>query len=1018
MKRLLAVLLVLTAVALGSAQSALAWKPFMHNYTGDRAWTDVTADGQVTINGREYSVDSRVVDALRNQKPYYNSGAVGPDGFPDFVYGQSYIHPEKTGKWLRHIVTKAWQAQSDASYTAVQKEQILAFAYGYMTHAAGDMWAHTLVNDFALGVFPSVSEILTGVDEAEIAIRHILVEGYAGDATPGYDGNKNRTLVPFEVNEDGNPDVSDDSTPRTDFEAPMRFLYETLVNPMNPLPVGTCGDGVDDDLDGTVDDGCPGQAFTVGDPEPRRGKLIDYFIDSKADLQLAEARAAWDSEFTDCAIIDPDCYSRTKTLTVNTVRGITTTTVDFQNCEGATIGCLASPVDLADDIVNNIVETYLENWIEDIDDGLVHWGELGLASTRALFEAQSHRNAQNYICRNKPDDEFSALRANCEDGVGVIDGLLFESEPFINDHLLSMLGAPDAVGSLLDALGTLSAIFEDILGPTLNPILAPIEELKEFAKDLIKEEIEKTLGINVDQLRSFLTHPTYWLDIQSTSLTLPVLGTVTVDLFQADTHERLDQLMGLPASHHSAQTVFVPGLGNIPSTGLSDAATFNPSTFAASVDTVLQAKLLLLDANGLNDVLKRELVASGTIKPGATISTYTNGAIPANVMIDPLSGSEPWLRSIDSDHSWRADGRPRFCNQGAPDCPASSTPPTPRPAALNAGEGTNPIWESCVNRAAFRTIYMDWENAGSALEFPDLLDAPSYDATDAAAPVGTIGLSGTTFTAPDGTVYAGGSNQLTFTGSDALFTDAAVKLAYRITKSGSAAGGFTTVANGGHASIAAGGGDGLYTIELRTEDPCHTFAAGDGLPDGAVASRDVVLDTTPPSIAIDSPAPENVVFDTDDLSSIEWTITDAGSGVDGATVAATFDGAAAVEGRVLDMFFLDPGTHTIVLGAKDNLGNTASLTRHFRVQATSESLVSNVKRACSLGLIDGAGICNALLTKVEHALSKHLAGQHSVEQNQLGAWINQLDAQRGKAVDTATANRFIAFARDLIARDA
>ena len=53
--------------------------------------------------------------------------------------GQSYIHPEKTGEWLRLIVTKAWQAQSDPSYSAQEKEQILAFAYGFLTHAAGDM---------------------------------------------------------------------------------------------------------------------------------------------------------------------------------------------------------------------------------------------------------------------------------------------------------------------------------------------------------------------------------------------------------------------------------------------------------------------------------------------------------------------------------------------------------------------------------------------------------------------------------------------------------------------------------------------------------------------------------------------------------------------------------------------------------------------------------------------------------------------------------------------------------------
>jgi hypothetical protein len=62
-------------------------------------------------------------------------------------------------------------------------------------------------------------------------------------------------------------------------------------------------------------------------------------------------------------------------------------------------------------------------------------------------------------------------------------------------------------------------------------------------------------------------------------------------------------------------------------------------------------------------------------------------------------------------------------------------------------------------------------------------------------------------------------------------------------------------------------------------------------------------------------------------------------------------------------------------------------------------------------------LCNALLVKVEHAARKHDDGDHAVEQNMLGAWINQLEAQRGKKVDVATANRFIAFASDLIARN-
>ena len=77
------------------------------------------------------------------------------------------------------------------------------------------------------------------------------------------------------------------------------------------------------------------------------------------------------------------------------------------------------------------------------------------------------------------------------------------------------------------------------------------------------------------------------------------------------THLRLDQLMNLPPDHHTAQTVFVPGLGNVPSTGLSDDAVFDETNFAAFANTVQQAKLLLLRGPGMNAVLEHELVTAG-----------------------------------------------------------------------------------------------------------------------------------------------------------------------------------------------------------------------------------------------------------------------------------------------------------------------------------------------------------------------------------------------------------------------
>ena len=531
-----------------------------------------------------------MVAALATTGPYYNAGVVGPDGFPDLIFGQSVIHPEETGKWLQHILDRAWEAQSDPVLQRGREEQILAFAYGYLTHAAGDMWAHTLVNDVAGGVFPAVGEILTDIDDAEIAIRHIIVEG-SRRRDPGYDGNQARGPVPGEVNEDGNPEVSDDATPAIPFAAPKRFIYETFINPANPLPVGTS-----------------------------RGPLIDFFLDMQAELQVAEARYAWDSEFEDCLILDPDCYERTKTLTVQTVRGPKVTHIQYNNCE-AEFFCALDPGDLAADLtIDNLVETYLEHWIEDIEDGLKNWSDLGLASTRALFDPRSRRAAQDHICRNEPDDENSLLRRNCEDGVGPLDVLTYESEDFINDHLISMLGAPDVVGDLNELFGVVSDTLEDVLGPQLNPLQAPIAELKEYAKDLLKEKIEQELHIDVDQLKSFVTSPTHWLGVQSVSLTLPGLGTQQLDLFAPATHTKLDTLMALPADHHTDQQVTLPGVGTIPSTGLNDAAVFDAEQFAAYRNTVQTAKLLLLDGDGLNDALGDILGRAGDIK--GSVSTY------------------------------------------------------------------------------------------------------------------------------------------------------------------------------------------------------------------------------------------------------------------------------------------------------------------------------------------------------------------------------------------------------------
>ena len=85
------------------------------------------------------------------------------------------------------------------------------------------------------------------------------------------------------------------------------------------------------------------------------------------------------------------------------------------------------------------------------------------------------------------------------------------------------------------------------------------------------------------------------------------------------------------------------------------------------------------------------------------------------------------------------------------------------------------------------------------------------------------------------------------------------------------------------------------------------------------------------------------------------------------------------------------------------------------VTASAASLLNNLERARSLGLISGPGAYNGLRAKLLAANESHNRGKHPTEWNQLAAFINQLSAQQGKGIDGPTATRFIGYARDLIA---
>lgn len=204
------------------------------------------------------------------------------------------------------------------------------------------------------------------------------------------------------------------------------------------------------------------------------------------------------------------------------------------------------------------------------------------------------------------------------------------------------------------------------------------------------------------------------------------------------------------------------------------------------------------------------------------------------------------------------------------------------------------------------------------------------------------------------------------------------------------------------------GPDGPYRVDTRAGDPCNAIG-------GSGTSLDFVLDTTAPQIDVTSPSPEGVELDTDDLSAITWSTNDGEHGSGVASSSATFDGGTAVQGQEIDTFLLAPGVHTIEVTATDNLGNTDTVTRTFRVRATSASLLANIERAWAEGLITDKGGFNGLRAKLEAAIAAHEDGMHDTEVNQLEAVLNQVNAKLDVGIQPAFGARLIAYLEDLIA---
>ena len=156
------------------------WKPNTHLFAANKALEDALPDGRVTIPPfGEFAVNPDALRALRAYPEAYRAGVVGPDVFPDIWVGQSLAHVDHSADanhwisddWLRRVFAAAHVWSSGG-----ERDRAMAFAYGFLTHASGDMFAHSYVNSKVGGAWDWT--------KMHTVTAHVVLESYVGAHTP------------------------------------------------------------------------------------------------------------------------------------------------------------------------------------------------------------------------------------------------------------------------------------------------------------------------------------------------------------------------------------------------------------------------------------------------------------------------------------------------------------------------------------------------------------------------------------------------------------------------------------------------------------------------------------------------------------------------------------------------------------------------------------------------------------------------------------------------------------------
>ena len=201
--------------------------------------------------------------------------------------------------------------------------------------------------------------------------------------------------------------------------------------------------------------------------------------------------------------------------------------------------------------------------------------------------------------------------------------------------------------------------------------------------------------------------------------------------------------------------------------------------------------------------------------------------------------------------------------------------------------------------------------------------------------------------------------------------------------------------------------DGTYAIRARATD-----ASGNVTPPSSQPRLVILVDTTPPAIAITQPQPIAYVHSATLV--LTYAADDgAGSGVN--TRIATMDGSGMLAGHGLMplqpvslLTELSLGPHTFAVDATDFAANSSRTTVAFTIIVTAQSIKADVTAFVASGAITQPNWASSLFDKLNAAAALRALGNCIDANATYTAVVNEVNGQTGKKIAPGAAAILIA----------